>query len=305
MEKIENYLETGRFPDGGSWFKESFVKDDGSFIDSEGEVWDFKEDWPFSYSDKYFIHLCKLAISFANTSGGLIIFGINDKDRKAKKRIVRPNMDKFVSAFQNISDNTPKMKLIQPNVENDVEVDVIAVFPNKVSATPSAFRKDFAEKNELERFWVRIGHETVAARSKHIPIIFCGAARRTFDRKPLESSLPPNPSTIRQFVGRMEPFADIFAWIGDANEPRIFLYGRGGSGKTTIAYEVASCIAGYGGSIDIGGDSFDIVIFVSAKEIELNTGDSSVRAFIGKDFTDTSSLLTSILVLGSIPLKQV
>ena len=76
------------------------------FTSAEGETWDFKDSWPFSYSDSYFAGICRLICAFSNTSGGAIIFGVHDESRMGGKNKVVPNVDKLlevVAEFRTIS----------------------------------------------------------------------------------------------------------------------------------------------------------------------------------------------------------
>src|SRR6185312_5552338 len=53
------------------------------FVPQEGPVWDFKREWPFSYSDDYFAGIARLICAFANSYGGIIVFGVHDELRTA------------------------------------------------------------------------------------------------------------------------------------------------------------------------------------------------------------------------------
>ena len=55
-------------------------------------------------------------------------------------------------------------------------------------------------------------------------------------------SLPAAPTTVKRFVGRTAVLDRLFQWLQTSDEPRTFLYGKGGSGKTTIAYEFARLV---------------------------------------------------------------
>ncbi|MBP1857148.1 ATP-binding protein [Rhizobium herbae] len=299
MEAIRAFLSEAKFPENNDWFLSAFIQDDGNFLFSEGENWDFKREWPFSYSDDYFVHLCKLVISFANTSGGLIVFGVDDATRTVVSRSVRVNFDKFCTSLANITINMPR--LAHRNIKvGEGYLDILIVFQNSSVANPSGFSRKFCEKNGMEKYWIRSSYETIAADSRHLPILFCGAARHVQGREKIEFALPPNPAQIKQFVGRLDAVQKVFSWIQDIHEPRNFLYGRGGSGKTTIAYEIAKLISIYGANIDISsGEFFDQVIFVSAKKKFLNTSESKSELFVGADFNDAKSLIVSILTLGS------
>jgi hypothetical protein len=86
------------------------------------------------------------------------------------------------------------------------------------------------------------------------------------------------------------------------------LYGKGGSGKTTIAYEVAKVLKTDGTSIRINGDDvLDNVLFVTAKQQTLNVLTQTPGPFVGLDFSNERELYEAILTLASWtsePLKE-
>ena len=64
----------------------------------------------------------------------------------------------------------------------------------------------------------------------------------TLEMKKIESSLPGNPATLKTFVGRYRVLSDLWHWLFYTRDSRRFLWGDGGSGKTTIAFEFASMV---------------------------------------------------------------
>ena len=119
-------------------------------------------------------------------------------------------------------------------------------------------------------------------------------------RIPPSFGLPPSPTTIKRFVGRVRTIDEVFRWLKLSDEPRTFLYGKGGSGKTTIAYEVVKALHAWGAQLEIaGGEKLDNVIFVSAKQRALDTMTQLATAFVGKDFSNVRELYESILTLGN------
>lgn len=299
-EFIVNSLESRSFPPGNDWFIDFFWDScNNSFIQTEGDYWDFKKDWPFSYSDAYFHSLAKHVTAFCNTKGGILIFGVDDETRKPQQGAVRINTDKFQLALKNILSDLPDLEFRNVQIGNSVTVYIIIIYPILFVTKPIQFKNDFCGKNDIAPFWIRSSFESIEARARHIPILFCGAGRTASHQHRLEATLPPNPANIKQFVARLEPVNSVFAWLTDVNEPRVFLYGRGGSGKTTIAYEIAKNVANYGSNIILSdGSQFDNVIFISAKEKSLATSFGTIEEFQGKDFSDINGLLSGIIQLG-------
>jgi hypothetical protein len=101
-------------------------------------------------------------------------------------------------------------------------------------------------------FGIRDGHQIVAASPKHFPVLF---GRRGIERpegtaqRNIDGFLPSSPATIRNFVGRVSTLEKLFDWLENSDDPIQYLSGKGGSGKTTIAYEFAKIVKDHGGNI--------------------------------------------------------
>ena len=132
------------------------MTDDGSkFTDIEGQFWDFKEEWPFSYSDGYFGGICRLICAFANSNGGLIVFGVSDKTRLAGKNKVRPNLDKLLLAFEQLTGE--KFNYDLKNYADLPEigtVDVLLIRPRDRAAKPLTFKRTIESYRETV-IWLR------------------------------------------------------------------------------------------------------------------------------------------------------
>ena len=138
-------------------------------------------------------------------------------------------------------------------------------------------------KYEAGIIWVRHGHEVTQATPAHFPILFYRATDVNVDvvTAELDGSLPPSPATLKRFIGRIKVIEDLFNWLQNSDEPRTYLYGKGGSGKTTIAYEFATLLKSFGSETTLNGhDKPDAVIFLSAKEKMLQTHGGPIIADI-------------------------
>lgn len=273
MIGIAEIVSRGDLPVDGAPLMEQLTEPSGRFISQEGVLWDFKREWPFSYSDSYFCGIARLICAFANSNGGLIIFGVHDEHRTGGHNRVAPSMDRLQQALNQLLSDKPKLSLRRYNENEPNAIDVLLVSPKSPVTMPLRFTKE-GPNYKANVIWVRQGHEVVAAEPRHLAMLYCreDVAQAT-DGEPdsyLSGGLPPSPATIKKFVGRMSTIDQVFRWLRSADEPRTFLYGKGGSGKTTIAYEVAKTIKLQGGKFRIcGGDILDNIIFVSAKQRSL------------------------------------
>src|SRR5208283_1552788 len=181
-------------------------------------------------------------------------------------------------------------------------VDVLLVNAVPVSSMPLRFLRS-VDKYPADVIWVRQGHEVLPAEPKHVSMLYCRATASDDtgeEDSALSGLLPPSPSTISTFVGRVATIDKVFQWIKQSEEPRNFLYGKGGSGKTTIAYQIAKTLRFSGGAVRIPhNEQIDNVIFVSAKQRIFETLSGYASRFVGLDFLDERELYEAILTLGN------
>lgn len=292
-EAVSAWIRGAELPDTPAIYQ-ALLDSGDTFSKTEGDCWDFKAEWPFSYSDSYFAGICRLICAFSNNRGGAIIFGVNDITRKGGKNRVNPNIDKLLSSFRSITGSTFLYVFKACENEEAGDIDILLVLPRPPSAPPLRFQRAI-EGYQANVIWFRDGHEVVKAQPAHFPRLFCRSDGRHLDSS-LDGSIPPSSSQIRKFVGRAEVMSNLFSWLQLSDEPRNYLFGKGGSGKTTIAREFSKLIKNFGQGIKIESeDSVDIVLFLSAKERELVSADATVSTIDTPDFFDEPSMLRKII----------
>ncbi len=293
FDKLRIQLRRGRVELSDKEIFSAILIGKHKFIEHEGEIWDFKESWPTALNDEYFDSLCKLICAFANNMGGLIIFNVVDEDKTFRKSSSNPNSDRFLNAVKDKLINCSQSEYRKLS-DGDIECPCIVVYPKSQYEVPAKYRS----KSQF-KWYVRDGYERKEADSKKIPVLFCRQQVRDdkIDDNIIESSIPPSPATLPRFVSRFEIMETIFDWLHNDRQPRAFLYGRGGSGKTTIAYEVARHVSEENLVISkLNQRCFNVVIFISAKKSELNVYDGKSKRFLGTDFVDANSLYRAILI---------
>jgi len=300
MESIQNIISLGALPEEFSPYFSGLLAADGTcFIPEEGPNWDFKDQWPFSYSDYYFGGIARLACAFANARGGVIVFGVHDKKRNGGHNKVPPNLDKLSKAFAQLLTH-PIGLSVRRYTTSAGDVDILLVLPITDNEMPVRFVRSI-EKYKERLIWFREGHEVRAAEPRNISTLYCRSQHSNDgqDDLGLARPLPPSHATVKTFVGRMSTIDAIFEWLKMRDEPRSFLYGKGGSGKTTIAYEVAKTLAAHGKAFAInGGEILDNVMFVSAKQQSLNPQTGTIDAFVGQEFSNERELYQTLLTRG-------
>jgi dephospho-CoA kinase len=287
-------------------------KDLATFEIQENTYWDYKDQFPHSLTDDYFWGICRLICGFHNRYGGFIIFGVHDKTRTAGHNRVHVDIERLNARLRTVL-NVPvecvhrRYKLgtgkpVPSNKHDDDTFDILLVPKRAFSTAVVRFRVDAGPYKAAEIF-VRENHEVIRATSADITELYTPRSDYGLlqgdTAKPIPSVLPQRPSFIRQFVGRTRVLDQLFTWFITKDETRTFLHGRGGSGKSTIAYEFASIISNHGGDIDIqgGGGKLDRVIYLTAKEQELDTRTRKIRKHLGTDFADADELFRDILLL--------
>lgn len=291
-KQIEHWCETGNLPTH-QVFLQSLLDDESHFTSVEGQSWDFKDHWPSSHTDSYFAGICRLICAFANTTGGVIIFGVDDKARTAGHNKNKPNIDKFIQSFKQITEADFEYDFVcYPESGKIGAVDALLVKPRPRESRPITFKKNIAGYGK-GKIWVRDGNEVVQAQPRHFASLFISG-----ENEGVDGLIPPSTAQIRRFIGRVEAMVELFDWIYNSDEPRTYLYGKGGSGKTTIAREFAKLVKSAGKGLQIEcADPVDIVLFLSAKERELSSPSAEVVDISDPDFHDELSLLSQIVKL--------
>jgi energy-coupling factor transporter ATP-binding protein EcfA2 len=302
LTSIRQIIESGDLPEDKMQVVGSLIEEGERFTSQEGQYWDFKGEWPFSYSDNYFGGIARIICAFANSGGGLIIFGVHDERRLPGSNKVVPNVDRLQKALDQLLSDKIVISLRRYETDTPSAIDVLLVKSLEPSALPVRFNKDLG-RYKRGIIWVRSGHEVVSAEPKHIPLLYCRDSltdNDLDDDATLGGLLPPSSATIKKFVGRLDTIDRIFGWLKKSDEPRNFLYGKGGSGKTTIAYQVAKVLKSNGAHFVINdGEVLDNVIFVSSKQKALDTIKGVEANFVGLDFTNEQELYKAILSLGN------
>jgi predicted HTH transcriptional regulator len=149
-ESIAEWLRTKSAPSPTEFF-EAFLRN-GVFLNEESTFWDFKDKFPFSYSDDYFYGICRLICGFYNTLGGAIVFGVNDETRLPSKSKVIPNTDRLKESLIDLCGHTPDFVVESYQIEGE-KIHLLLVCPRENGARIIKFHKSTA-KYRAETVWV-------------------------------------------------------------------------------------------------------------------------------------------------------
>jgi hypothetical protein len=272
------------------------------FHTQETYILDFKETLPEKLSDGYGAGIIRLILAFHNTYGGLIIFGVRDRIFTVQG-VAHPvdveSINRMLSDFSTTNiECIAKQYTIQ--FEGGSKSIAALLVPRRGITAPVKLTKDLASYS-AGTLWVRDRHEVVEAGVKHLPIVF--GDRLTYpslesstEAFPIHRSLPPSPSTVKEFVNRGDLLQTLWSWFVLGDQPRLYLHGPGGSGKSTIAFQFAHALADNGASVrGITGDRLDYVIYISAKETELNVLTQRQQPFALRQFETADQQFGQIL----------
>lgn len=297
-DRIRDWSET-LSPPSNEDFYVAFTSEDGLFLSEEGRNWDFKDRWPFSLSDEYFGGIVRLLCAFANSGGGVVIFGVHDIKRTGGYNKTSINMDRFSQAVRQTLGTLPAFILQPYKCEKRGDVDALFIQSRSNAIAPYRFIRNIG-KYQPQIFWIRQNFEVVEASPAHYPQLFCRVEPLEVDNdRSVAGSLPPNPGALQRFIGRITVIDRLFSWLQSSDEPRNYLHGKGGSGKTSIAYEFARLIKDYGNEIQTRhGTPIENVIYLSAKAKAFSPADGEIISIDVPDFCDEDGLYRQILYYG-------
>ncbi|MCK8484191.1 NB-ARC domain-containing protein [Aliiroseovarius sp. S2029] len=273
---------------------EQLQDENGVFWAQEDSLFDYKRDYPQNLGDEYFAGICRLIFGFYNSFGGIVVVGVDDQCRTSGHNKKTIDIERLNTRLRELSEVSINVRHLHVDHAGAV-VDLLVVPKRKPNVPPVVLKKQLG-KYEKGMLWFRQGHEVLEAESRNISFLFGPREGNVLTAK-LQNFMPPSPSTIGRFVGRIDVLSQLLNWVSSHDQPRAFLWGRGGSGKSTIAHEFASILRDFGSRIKtVDGTTFDRVIFLSAKEQELNTLTGKIQDTKDVDFENYEGILRAILI---------
>jgi hypothetical protein len=286
-------------------FSDLYDPETNRFVYQESTHWDYKAEFPFSLADNYFAGILRLFCAYHNTYGGIIIFGVHDKTRTPGHNKVPVNIERLNNVVRETLSSPVELiyreYFLGSSEATEKKIDVVLVPKRPMGMSPIRFSKPIGSYKPNVP-WMRVAHEVIEPKSIDLPKLY--SSRNDFGVGDsdtvlqIESALPPSPATLKEFIGRRQALDDLYSWLFFNDEPRTFLFGKGGSGKSTIAYEFARMIGETGGNIATRqGQPIDFVIYISAKASTIDPLSRSVVRTHSYDFTNSIELYKGILTL--------
>jgi hypothetical protein len=304
--RIVDCIKTSSLPsDGEALFADLYDSEINKFVLQECTYFDYKGEFPFSFSGEYFGGILRLICALYNTYGGLIIFGVQDSTREPGHNKVKINIERLNNVVRTVASFPVELVHREYDFAKEKEksrkIDVILV-PKRPMAVPPLRLKVAVGGYKSGVIWMRVGHEVIAPTSRDLPGLY--SSREDFGiggenaLSPIEAALPPSPATLKEFIGRRDALDRLYTWLFSSDEPRVFLFGKGGSGKSTIAYEFARMVSESGGNIPTkAGQPIDYVVYLSAKSAIFEPISRTIIKNSSHDFSNVKELYQAILTL--------
>ncbi|MEO1951789.1 RNA-binding domain-containing protein, partial [Thioclava sp.] len=283
----------------------------GSPLSFETELWDFKRKPPVldekpdddaRLSHKLEMHeLVKDIVSFHNSYGGYIVFGVEDAGQNRilacdqtldlgdiSKRI-KSHTGRDIELFQNTLEveGKPVLLLLVPRRRRgDEPVKFSKAGPSTPKKKP-AYQKGSVYIRKLDECrpaenssedWAFLFSERMISTSQSQP-----------ERESVPSNLPPRDPDMIRFVGRENELSILRTWLLDRRSPVKLISGIGGLGKTSVAYHFCEELALSG-----AGD-FEHIAWVSAKKTTYAALRGEMVKTTRHDFSTVKELLQRLI----------
>lgn len=292
---------------------------EGAPLDYERQLWDYKLKQPthtkgqsFSQAEKLVVdrewgNTVKDVVSFYNSYGGYIIFGISDSPRTIagyEGEFDVDELNKRVSGFTRIPiECSFRVLTISSTADSRRNVGILLI-PQRPDADPiTIMRKDGpTDSNKKPLFpkgviFLRKEDSCCRAEEPEDFQFLTSAGRRSLSfataqplsTPTLNNNLPPRDPSFIRFVGRQQDTVELWKWFLDAYAPLKLAAGLGGVGKTTLVREFTEDV------VRTSPSGIEKVVWLSAKEAVYTAIQGKYHLASRVDFTDVSSLIKAVL----------
>lgn len=290
-------------PTLSSFSETLFDETSQTFVVQESLHWDYKDTFPRKLESDYGVGIIRLTCAFYNTYGGLIIFGVEDKTKRPVGNSSQLDVERFNAFLRNRLSSPIECihrEYIIRTEDEDLRIDVLLV-PKRQGGTEPIRNIMQIGKYKPGCIFHRQGHEVMQATSLTLPLLYMpredyGLNSGEDTMVSIERVIPPPTATMKEFIGRRDVMDRLWRWLIFDDDPRFYLYGRGGSGKSTIAYDFAKRVSESWEKQPIAeGQTLDLVIYLSAKTLELNPMRGRVEKSQMTDFTTAREQFIAIV----------
>ena len=300
MKKFYEILERGTLDNESEDIWNDLLKPDTknkNLSTQEFDILDYKAEFPFSMSDSFGVSIIRLAMGFYNSFGGFIVFGVEDKNRSTGKNSVVVDIERLNKKVCEVCSTPISMKHYSVPT---LGIDIVLVPKRARNQSPAYLKKDFGKYLE-NTVWFRQDQQVLKISGNNAHFIFSDRSRESDKLQSIEKVtnwFPASRATIEEFVGRIAILVKLHEWLLKRRGTAMYLWGRGGSGKTKIAYEFAEILRLFPEVNLLANKSqIDRVIFLSAKKMELNSHSGEIIDIERSiDFSSERELIEAIIL---------
>lgn len=303
LEVIKQAIDSRELPIVSDGLLEPLWNEDRTKLQAqETYLLDYKETISEKFADGYGLGIARLCLAFHNTFGGIILFGVKDRELTISG-VSTPfdieSLNRFLTDCSGLNAELVARTYTLESGEN-VRNIVALLVPRRGLKPPIRLTRPVG-KYKVGTLWVRDRAEVLEVQPKHLPLVY--SSRNNFLSENTEDnpvqvhrSLPPSPATLNIFVGRDRLLSALWDWLIFGDQPRLYLHGPGGSGKSTLAFEFARLLTEAGQPILFpAGMRLDYVIYISGKETELNPYTAREQTFKLQQFADAAEQYAQIV----------
>ena len=272
----------------------------------ECELLDYKES--FSYSKWPLAKTVKQVISFHNTYGGYLVYGVKETKRDTSYETCRNDVsidlvrlrgaiDKYTGVIIGLS-----IRELDVPVEDTIHRVTVLAISQRQRKYPVSFIK---EMNDQKNKLIFRNSETVmrdgdrcrtAMNGDDFEILFSprpyppeSLLRPEGKERVIEHNLPDKNLICPSFIGREEIISELWSWLADDFEYIKVLAGEGGRGKTSVAYEFAGQV------VKSATSEFEMLLWLTAKESQFDASQNAYVNLPEVHFHSTETLLRRII----------
>jgi hypothetical protein len=284
------------------------VLSEGRCAPVECEIIDYKETQ--DTSPQAIAKLVRHIVSFYNSYGGYLIFGIEETESESVFSVVGVpeniiNLESLKAKIREyVGERIQIAGALIPSVTQDnkpCSLYLLFVPKRPEERLPVHFHRDAPgqvfRKNDI---YHRIGDECIEAKG---PVLYTLSLARpnpylatqtpwslsNVITKRIESNLPDRNFICTRFVGRRAVLDELWGWLADDLSHVKMLAGEGGLGKTSIAYEFSDRVSQH------PGVPFEQIIWLTAKREQFVGGQDNFVPVPETHYSSYRGLINTII----------
>lgn len=304
-QEIYNSIQCGNV---SRFVVEKLVRNDGTMLPKECELWDYKKT--FEDTKDSYLKTLKAIVSFHNTYGGYIVYGVHEIEKDSSFAICGVNKNlidqqklrgQFDKYFSQRLDLTYEEILITvrgsdfligllhvPKRDKRI-LSVAATTEGSDSKGKTVLAKDAVYIRKLDECRQVVSQADfeflVSERNYQVE-----EEDKKLRKNIIDHNLPDKNFICPEFIGRFQILQELWSWLADDFQYTKVLAADGGKGKTSIAYEFCQLI------IKSGTELFDQVIWLTAKQKQFKASHDDYIGTPETHYKDLDTLLREICI---------